>query len=74
LRAGDVFVSFLGLGYSLYPMILPPQLTTWQAASPVSSQSFLLAGTAIMLPVVLGYSAFAYYVFHGKVEPGVHYH
>ena len=71
---GMFFVSFLGLGYSLYPMILPPHLTIWQAASPVSSQSFLLVGAVIMLPIILGYSAFAYYIFHGKVEPGAHYH
>ncbi|HET9146452.1 MAG TPA: cytochrome d ubiquinol oxidase subunit II [Acetobacteraceae bacterium] len=71
---GMFFVSFLGLGFSLYPMILPPGLTIWQAASPVYSQSFLLVGAVILLPMIVAYSGFAYYIFHGKVEPGAHYH
>lgn len=71
---GMFFVSFLGLGFSLYPMILPPGLTVWAAASPVSSQEFLLVGAVIMIPIIIGYNVFAYYIFHGKVEPGAHYH
>ncbi len=71
---GMFFVSFLGLGYSLYPNIVPPSLTIWQAASPVSSQVFLLVGAVVMIPIIIGYNVFAYYVFHGKVEAGAHYH
>ncbi|MCU4159187.1 cytochrome d ubiquinol oxidase subunit II [Acidiphilium sp. AL] len=71
---GMFFVSFLGLGYSLYPNIVPPTLTIWQAASPVSSQIFLLVGAVVMIPIIIGYNIFAYSIFHGKVEAGAHYH
>lgn len=71
---GMFLVSFLGLGYSLYPNILPPSLTIWQAASPPGSQEFLLVGTVVLIPIIIGYNVFAYRIFHGKVEPGAHYH
>ncbi len=67
-------VCYLGLGYSIFPLIVPPAITIWDAASPASSQSFLLAGTVILIPVILAYNLFAYWVFRGKVEPGAHYH
>lgn len=71
---GLFFISFLGLGYSLYPQIVPPGLTIWQAASPVASQNFLLVGAVVMIPIILGYNGFAYYVFHGKVAADAHDH
>jgi cytochrome bd ubiquinol oxidase subunit II len=67
-------LGFLGLGYSIFPMIVPPSLTIWQAASVHSSQIFLLIGAAVMIPLILGYNALSYYIFRGKVEPGAHYH
>jgi len=45
---------------------VPFRLTLWQAASASLSHVFLLIGAAIVTPVVLGYSAFAYRVFRGK--------
>ncbi len=71
---GWFIVSFGGLGYSIFPEILPPSLNIWQAASPVPSEQFLLVGLLVMIPVILGYNVFAYYVFRGKIEPGAHYH
>lgn len=71
---GLFLVSFLGLGFSLYPHIVPPGLTIWQAASPVGSQSFLLVGAVVMIPIIIAYNAFAYYVFHGKVTADAHHH
>jgi cytochrome d ubiquinol oxidase subunit II len=67
-------LSFLGLGISLWPHAVPPSITIWQAAAPPESQLFLLIGVAVMLPVVLAYTAFSYYVFRGKVRPGEGYH
>jgi cytochrome d ubiquinol oxidase subunit II len=67
-------VSFGGLGYSIFPQIVPPSLNIWQAASPVVSEKFLLVGLVVMIPVILAYNVFAYYVFRGKIEPGAHYH
>jgi cytochrome d ubiquinol oxidase subunit II len=71
---GLFVVCFLGLGYSIFPLIVPPAITIWAAAAPPSSQAFLLAGTVVMIPVILAYNFFAYWIFRGKVEPGAHYH
>jgi len=71
---GLFVVCFLGLGYSIFPLIVPPSITIWAAASPASSQIFLIVGTVILIPVILAYNLFAYWVFRGKVEPGAHYH
>jgi cytochrome d ubiquinol oxidase subunit II len=71
---GLFVVCYLGLGYSIFPLIVPPSITIWAAASPPSSQAFLLAGTVVLIPVILAYNLFAYWVFRGKVEPGAHYH
>jgi cytochrome d ubiquinol oxidase subunit II len=67
-------VCFLGLGYSIFPLIVPPSVTIWAASSPPSSQVFLIVGTVILIPVILAYNLFAYWIFRGKVEPGAHYH
>ena len=67
-------LSFLGLGISLWPHVVPPAITIWDAAAPPESQGFLLVGVGLLLPVVLAYTAFSYYVFRGKVRPGEGYH
>ncbi len=75
LSALAVFVlSFIGLGISFYPHIVPPDLTIWQAAAPDSSLAFLLVGALVLLPLILGYTAYAYWVFRGKVDPSEGYH
>ena len=66
--------SFLGLGISLWPHVVTPDITIWDAAAPPATQGFVLIGTAVILPIVLGYTAFTYYVFRGKVRPGEGYH
>jgi cytochrome d ubiquinol oxidase subunit II len=66
-------LCFMGLGISIYPNILPGRLSIWDAASPPSSQGFMLIGAGILLPVILGYTAYGYWVFRGKVkEAGYH--
>jgi cytochrome d ubiquinol oxidase subunit II len=67
-------LCFVGLGISLFPLIAPPSITIWDAAAPPSSQAFLLVGAAVLIPVILAYTGFAYWVFRGKVRPGMHYH
>jgi cytochrome d ubiquinol oxidase subunit II len=67
-------LSFIGVAVSLWPMIVPGHFTLWQAASPESTQAFLLVGTLVLLPVVLFYTAWSYWVFRGKVVAGVGYH
>jgi cytochrome d ubiquinol oxidase subunit II len=67
-------LSYLGLGISLFPKIVPPSVTIWQAAAPPESQGFLLAGTLVLLPLVLFYTGYVYWVFRGKVREGEGYH
>jgi cytochrome bd ubiquinol oxidase subunit II len=67
-------MSFLGLAISLWPMIVPYHYTLWQAASSESTQAFLLIGTLFLLPVILMYTAWSYWVFRGKVRGDMGYH
>ncbi|MBO6813922.1 MAG: cytochrome d ubiquinol oxidase subunit II [Rhizobiaceae bacterium] len=67
-------VSFIGIGISFYPHMVPPSLTIWQAAAPDSSLQFALVGTVVLVPLILGYTAYAYWVFRGKIDPDEGYH
>ena len=70
-----IFVlCFAGLGVSLFPLMVPPSITIWDAAAPRNSQLFLLAGASVLIPAILVYSGFSYWVFRGKVKAGAHYH
>ena len=59
-------LGYIGFGISLYPWIVPFEFTLWQAAAVATSQSIVLIGTLIMLPIILGYTAYCYYIFRGK--------
>ena len=59
-------MAYIGLGVSLWPWIVPFHFTLIEAAAAPESQSFMLIGTAIMLPIILAYTAYCYYVFRGK--------
>lgn len=61
-------LCFVGLGVSVYPYVIPGAVTVWDAATDRSSQVFLLVGTALVLPMILGYTAWSYSVFRGKVR------
>jgi cytochrome d ubiquinol oxidase subunit II len=67
-------LSYAGLGISMWPYIVPRSITIWQAASPENSQIFMLFGVAVLIPMILGYTTWAYYVFRGKVNPESGYH
>jgi cytochrome d ubiquinol oxidase subunit II len=67
-------LSFLGLGISLWPHAVPPDITIWDAAAPPTTQVFLIIGIGGLLPFILGYTAFSYYVFRGKARPEEGYH
>ncbi|UVO50341.1 cytochrome d ubiquinol oxidase subunit II [Sphingomonas sp. SUN019] len=60
-------LCFAGLGVSIFPYIVPDQITIWDAAAPEKSQIFMLVGTAFIMPLILAYTAWAYWVFRGKV-------
>ena len=71
---GLFLMSFIGLAISLWPMIVPYRFTLWEAASSASTQAFLLIGTLFLLPIILMYTAWSYWVFRGKVRSDVGYH
>jgi cytochrome d ubiquinol oxidase subunit II len=75
LAAVALFIlSYLGLGISFYPYILPPSLTIWDAAAPARSLEFLLVGAVVLIPLILAYTAWSYWVFRGKVGASAGYH
>lgn len=67
-------LGFLGLVVSNAPYLVPDTVTVWQAAAAPSSQLFMLVGTLVMLPLILGYTAFVYWTFRGKVREDAGYH
>jgi cytochrome bd ubiquinol oxidase subunit II len=67
-------LGFVGLVLGIWPNLLPPSLSIWEAAAPPSSQGFVLVGTLIMLPAVLAYTWWSYSVFRGKVAADSGYH
>ena len=61
-------LCFVGLGISIFPYVIPGAVTLWDAATDRSSQIFMLIGTGLVMPMVLGYTGWAYWVFRGKVR------
>ena len=71
---GLFFLGYTGLVISNFPYLVPPTLTIWQTAAAPASQIFLLLGTLFMLPIILGYTGFVYWIFRGKIREGEGYH
>jgi cytochrome d ubiquinol oxidase subunit II len=65
-----VFLAFTGFVISLWPNIIPPSVSIWQAAAPESSMKFTLVGTVILIPIILAYTFLSYWVFRDKVRIG----
>ena len=64
-----IFVlAFIGLAYSLFPYVIMDRMTIWEAAAHPSALVFMLVGTGIVLPFIIGYTIYAYTVFSGKVK------
>ena len=75
IAALSIFVlCFIGIGISFYPNIIPPSLTIAEAAAPDESLRFALIGTVVLVPIILAYTAYAYWVFRGKIDPEEGYH
>ncbi|MDR3569475.1 MAG: cytochrome d ubiquinol oxidase subunit II [Syntrophobacteraceae bacterium] len=73
MSLGVFLLGYIGWGISLWPWLVPFAVTFRQAAAAPSSQAFLLAGTLFVLPLILAYVAYCYYVFRGKVSQGGYY-
>ncbi|HBK09106.1 MAG TPA: cytochrome d ubiquinol oxidase subunit II [Acetobacteraceae bacterium] len=69
-----LFLGYSGLAISLWPNIIPPGVSFRDAAAPAQSQAFTLVGAVIIIPIILGYTGWAYYVFRGKVTGREGYH
>ena len=69
-----LFLGYSGLAISLWPNIIPPSISIWEAASPPQSMGFALVGALFIIPFILAYTAWSYYVFRGKVKAGEAYH
>ncbi|MFC3607101.1 cytochrome d ubiquinol oxidase subunit II [Stutzerimonas tarimensis] len=74
LTLGLIFLGYSGLGISLWPNIIPPEVSIWEAAAPPQSQAFALVGALVIIPIILVYTAWSYYVFRGKVTAEHGYH
>jgi cytochrome d ubiquinol oxidase subunit II len=68
LSIGVFLAGYAGLAISLWPWLVPFSVTYRQAAAAAESQSLLLVGTVVMLPMVLGYTVYCYYIFRGKTS------
>lgn len=69
-----VFLGFTGLGISIWPNIIPPSISIWQASAPTQSLGFMLIGGLLIIPVILMYTFWSYYVFRGKISADEGYH
>lgn len=74
LALGLILLGFIGLGISIWPNIIPPNITIWQASASYESLRFMLIGTGFILPIILVYTFWSYYVFSGKVDENAVYH
>ena len=74
LAMGLFLLGYAGLAISIWPNIVPPDISLWEAASPTGSQVFLLVGVSFLIPTILVYTAYSYWVFRGKVRAGEGYH
>ena len=73
LSLGLFLLGMAGVGVTIWPYVVPPGLSIWDAAAPERSQVFMLVGVAITMPLILAYTAWAYWVFRGKVgDEGYH--
>jgi len=65
-------LAFAGLAYSLFPYVVMDRLTIWEAAAHESALKFMLVGTLIVLPFLVGYTLYSYRVFRGKARAGLY--
>ena len=72
--AGIFLTGYLGLAISIFPSIVPFEILIWEAAARDNALGLMAVGAAIMLPIILAYTAYVYHLFWGKVKPGDGYH
>jgi len=73
LAIGIFICSYIGFGISTFPYLIPHLITIWELAAPPSSLLFMLFGALLLLPVLIGYTSYSYYVFRGKITKKMEY-
>ena len=68
LTLGIFLMNYIGIGVSTWPWLVPFKVTLWHAAAAPESQSLLLLGTVFLLPCVLAYTGYCFWVFRGKAS------
>jgi len=66
-------LAFLGIAYSLFPYLIIDQMTIWQAAAATESLWFIFWGAVIVLPTIIMYTIYSYWIFWGKAQPLTYY-
>ena len=67
LTLGLFALCFVGLGIRIFPDIVPGAVSIRAAAAPDDSLAFILTGAVVLIPLILSYTAWSYWVFRGKV-------
>jgi len=67
-------IALIGFDVSIFPYLIPFQITLWEAVAPDNSLAFLLVGAVILLPIIFAYTGYTYRVFRGKVKEDSGYH
>ena len=52
----------------MFPWLVIDKLNIWQAASAPEALLVIFYGVVVVLPVIIGYTVFAYRVFSGKLQ------
>ena len=68
LTLGIFLMNYIGIGISTWPWLVPFKVTLWDAAAAPESQSLLLLGTVFLLPCILAYTGYCFWVFRGKAS------
>ncbi len=71
---GVFLIAFIGFAVSIFPYLIPFEITLWEAAGPDNSLSFLLVGAVILIPIIFAYTGYTYWVFRGKTSEDSGYH
>ena len=67
-------LGYGGLAISLWPNLVPPHVSIREAAAPPETLWFMVVGFVVLIPVILAYTAYSYWVFRGKVADEAGYH
>ena len=62
-------ISLAGLGASIWPAALPGVMTIWEASSMHRTQAIVAGAIVVILPIIIAYIGYGYWIFRGKTKP-----